>query len=42
MKTRVAVLISGAGSNMAALIDAGQADKDCSVLVKKVDGTLET
>ncbi|RYF88125.1 MAG: phosphoribosylglycinamide formyltransferase, partial [Caulobacteraceae bacterium] len=25
MKTRVAVLISGAGSNMAALIDAGQA-----------------
>ena len=25
-----------------ALIDAWQADKDCSVLVKKVDGTLET
>src|SRR5690606_24957288 len=26
MKTRVAVLISGAGSNMAALIDAGRAE----------------
>lgn len=34
MKTRVAVLISGAGSNMAALIDAGQApDSDYEVVV---------
>ena len=27
---------------MASLVDAGQANKDCSVLVKKVDGTLDT
>jgi hypothetical protein len=27
---------------MASLLDAGLANKDCSVLVRKVDGTLDT
>ncbi len=41
MKTRVAVLISGAGSNMAALIDAGQgADSgyEVALVVSNVEG----
>lgn len=41
MKTRVAVLISGAGSNMAALIDAGQvADSgyEVALVLSNIDG----
>lgn len=41
MKTRVAVLISGAGSNMAALIDAGQAPDsgyEVAVVLSNVEG----
>ncbi|MGR6964258.1 3-hydroxyisobutyrate dehydrogenase [Geodermatophilus sp. URMC 61] len=34
--------VTQARDAMASLIDAGQANKDCSVLVKKVDGTLDT
>ena len=34
--------VTQARDAMASLVDAGQADKDCSVLVKKVDGTLDT
>ena len=41
MKTRVAVLISGAGSNMAALIDAGQAPDsgyEVALVLSNVEG----
>nr|WP_316629112.1 phosphoribosylglycinamide formyltransferase [uncultured Brevundimonas sp.] len=41
MKTRVAVLISGAGSNMAALIDAGQAADsgyEVALVVSNIEG----
>jgi 3-hydroxyisobutyrate dehydrogenase len=34
--------VTQARDAMASLLDAGQANKDCSVLVKKVDGTLDT
>jgi 3-hydroxyisobutyrate dehydrogenase len=33
--------VTQARDAMASLVDAGQANKDCSVLVKKVDGTLD-
>jgi 3-hydroxyisobutyrate dehydrogenase len=34
--------VTQARDAMASLLDAGLGDKDCSVLVTKVDGTLET
>ncbi len=34
--------VTQARDAMASLVDAGLADKDCSVLVKKVDGTLDS
>jgi 3-hydroxyisobutyrate dehydrogenase len=34
--------VTQARDAMASLIDAGQANNDCTVLVKKIDGTLQT